>query len=376
MHFTYHLPVNLLFGRGRFTELGTVTVQYGTRALLVTGKHSTKRSGVLARALDYLKQSGVEATVFDQVPQNPLTTTVYAGAALAKQEGCKVVIGIGGGSIMDCAKGIAFQVCNGGDISDYIFGRKQSSLALPIVLVPTTCGTGSEGNGFAVLTNPDNGDKKSLRTTAIVAKASIIDPALMSTMPKQVLASVGFDALCHNMEAYLSKTGQPLTEMMALQGIRLVGKNLPRVYQDKADSNAWDALSWGSTLGGMVINTAGITAPHGMEHPVSGLRNVVHGHGLAALTPVIYDRSIFACPEKFSDISRALGGTDEKDCVKAIRTLLKEISLETTLSRGGVRADDVEWLTKNCAKVSMAGMQAHPAVFDERQTAQIYREAL
>ena len=111
---------------------------------------------------------------------------------------------------MDCAKAIAFLAVNDGDVSDYIFGKKSGDKALPLILIPTTCGTGSEGNGFAVLTNPDNGDKKSLRCNAIVAKVSIVDPECMMTMPKSVLASVGFDALCHCMEAYTSRIAQSI----------------------------------------------------------------------------------------------------------------------------------------------------------------------
>lgn len=148
---------------------------------------------------------GVDTILFDEVTQNPLTSTAVKGARIAKSNNCEVIVAIGGGSIMDCTKAISFLAVNDGDINEYIFNRLQSDRALPLILVPTTCGTGSEGNGFAVLTNPETGDKKSLRTSAIIAKASIVDPECMMTMPKHVLASVGFDALCHNMEAYTSK---------------------------------------------------------------------------------------------------------------------------------------------------------------------------
>ena len=114
--------------------------------------------------------------LFDKVQQNPLTTTAIEGAQFAKASRCDCVVAIGGGSIMDCAKAIAFLAVNDGDINDYIFGKTASDRALPLILIPTTCGTGSEGNGFAVLTNPENGDKKSLRCNAIVAKVSIVDP--------------------------------------------------------------------------------------------------------------------------------------------------------------------------------------------------------
>lgn len=376
MKFKYNLPVNLIFGRGMIEEVGTEVAKYGKKAFIVTGKNSTKKTGLLDKTVLLLKEAGVESVVFDRVEQNPLTTTAYAGADIAKENNCDVVVGLGGGSIMDAAKAIAFMSLNDGDISDYIFGRKSSDVALPILLVPTTCGTGSEGNTFAVLTNPENNDKKSLRCNAILAKASIIDPNLMTTMPKHILASVGFDALCHNMEAYLSKNAQPLTTMMALQGIELIGKNLVKAYNDLKDMEAFEGITWASTLGGMVINTAGVTAPHGMEHPASGLKDIVHGRGLAALTPVIYEESISAAPEKFATISKLLGGNDENDCVATIQKLLKDLDLETTLSEQGIKEEDIDWMAENCLRVSAASMNLHPAQFDIEDIQRIYRKSL
>lgn len=376
MRFNYNLPVDLVFGRGRVKEAGTITASYGKKALLVTGTGSTKKSGLLDRVVSYLKEAGVESVVFDKVSQNPLTTTAIEGAMLSKAEHCDVVLGLGGGSIMDCAKAIAFLSVNDGDINDYIFARLVSNCALPLILVPTTCGTGSEGNGFAVLTNPENGDKKSLRCNAIVAKTSIIDSEVMETMPKHILASVGFDALCHSMEAYLSKIGQPLTDIMSLSAMELIGKYLVTVYEGNGDGEAWDAITWASTLGGMVINSAGVTLPHGMEHPASGLKNIVHGRGLAALTPVITEASIKGAPEKYAQISRLLGGTDETDCAKAIHTLLRELDLMTTLSEQGITESDIPWMAENCFKVSAAGIANHPVVFTKEEIEVLYRKAL
>ena len=262
MNFNYYLPVNLIFGRGKAELIGTEAAKYGKKALIVTGHSSTKKSGLLDRAVKLLADAGLESAIYDKVSQNPLTTTAIEGADFAKSEGCDVVIALGGGSIMDCAKAIAFIVKNDGDINDYIFNRKHSDEALPLILVPTTCGTGSEGNGFAVLTNPDTGDKKSLRCPAIVGKASIIDSELMETMPKSILASVGFDALCHCMEAYTSKIGQPITDMLAHEGMALIGEHLVKVYKGEGTADDWDAITWASTIGGMVINTAGVTLAH------------------------------------------------------------------------------------------------------------------
>lgn len=376
MNFNYYLPVNLIFGVGKSEQVGEVCSRYGRKVLIVTGRNSTKKTGLLDKTIKLMEKAGLAYVVFDKVAQNPLTTTAIEGAELAKQEGCDVVLGLGGGSIMDAAKAIAFLAVNEGDISDYIYGKLVSDDALPIVLVPTTCGTGSEGNGFAVLTNPETNDKKSLRCNAIIAKASVIDPMLMTTMPKHILASVGFDALCHCMEAYLSAIAQPISDALAWKGIEYIGKALPRVYKDYDDMEAWEMLSLGSTYGGMVINTAGVTLPHGMEHPASGLRDIVHGRGLAALTPVIFEASIEGAPEKFAVISRLLGGKDETDCVASVRKLLMEIELTTTLSEQGIQAEDVEWMAENCLKVSAAGIKNHPVVFDKEGIKELYRKAL
>ena len=331
MNFNYNLPVNLVFGRGRISEIGEITVTYGKKALVVTGHSSTKKSGLLDRTISYLQTAGVESIVFDNVSQNPLTTTVIEGADLAKKEKCDVIIGLGGGSIMDCAKAVAFICKNDGDISDFIFGKKKSEEALPVILVPTTCGTGSEGNGFAVLTNPENGDKKSLRCNAIIAKASIIDSECMMTMPKNILASVGFDALCHSMEAYISRISQPMTDMMALQAMELIGKHLVSLYEGSGEAQSWDAISWASIAG---------------------------------------------CPDKFARISQCLGGKDETDCLERLRTLLFKLDLTTTLSAQGVLEEDVDWMVENCFKVSAAGINNHPIIFNEKQIKELYLKAL
>ena len=376
MEFNYFLPVNIVFGSGKVLETGELTRPYGKKALIVTGKSSAKKSGLYDKVNDSLKAAGLETALFDKVSQNPLTTTAQEGADFAKANGCDVVVAIGGGSIMDCAKAIAFLSKNDGDISDYIYNRLRSDDALPLVLIPTTCGTGSEGNGFAVLTNPDNGDKKSLRCNAIVAKVSIVDPECMMTMPKKVLASVTFDALCHNIEAYTSKIAQPLTDALSLYAIELIANNLVSVYNGTGNKKEWENITMASTIGGMVINTAGVTLAHGMEHPASGLKNIVHGQGLAALTPVVIDASYKGDEEKFGNIAKIFGGKSAADCADKIRELLKAIDLECKLSDLGIAEEDIPCMAENCMKVSAAGVANNPVVFTQEEIAEIYRRAL
>ncbi|MGN0620879.1 MAG: iron-containing alcohol dehydrogenase [Porcipelethomonas sp.] len=376
MEFQYYLPVNLIFGRGKADKAGEISSAYGKKALVVTGTGSTKKSGLLDRTVSSLKAAGADCAVFDKVTQNPLTTTVYEGVAFAKENGCDMVVGVGGGSVMDAAKAIAFCCVNDGDISDYIFGLKQGVKSLPVILIPTTCGTGSEGNQIAVLTNPETRDKKAIYTINIMPSASIVDPDVMMTMPGHVLSSVGFDAFTHALEAYTSKKSNPLTDIQALLAIELISENLPGLVAGNNDPEAWEAVSLAAALGGMVIGAAGVSAAHGMEHPASGLKNIVHGRGLAALTPYIVERLAPALPKKFAKVSQMLGGKDERDCADSIRRFLKSVDLDVRLGDLGITSDDVSWMTENCMKISIGNLKNAPVTFSREEVAQIYYESL
>ena len=376
MRFNYNLPVNLVFGRGQVEEIGTITGLYGKKAFIVTGSGSAKRSGLSDRIINKLKNTGIDEILFDKATPNPLTTTVMEGAGLVRSMECDVIIGVGGGSALDCAKGIAFMSLNDGDVTEYISRQRVSEKALPLIAIPTTCGTGSEGNYYAVLSNPENGDKKSLVTPAIIPKASIIDPALMETMPPKVLASVGFDALCHCMEAYIAFKATPFSDIMALEGIRLIAKNLVKVVNEGGTPDEWDELTLASTLGGMAIHQAGCTLPHGLEHPASGLKNITHGRGLAAVTPAIIRRSYTSAPEKYEVISKLLGGTSAEDCAEAVTKMLRSIDLYTTLGEQGLDPEDILWMVPNARRVSAATIANHPAQFTDEELAEIYMESM
>lgn len=361
MEFSYFLPVNIQFGWNKVDNAADFAASYGKKALIVTGRTSAKKSGLYDRVVAKLETAHIDYVLFDQVDANPLTTTALEGAALAKSESCDMVIAIGGGSIMDCAKGIAFMAVNDGDINDYIFNRKTSDNALPLIVIPTTCGTGSEGNGFGVLTNPETGDKKSLRCNAIVPKVSIVDPAVMGTMPPHVLASVGFDALCHNIEAYTSKTAQPFTDALAHYAVTLLAQYLVPLYKHvKAIANsqeavlnkkqltkAWESVTLASTIGGMVINTAGVTLGHGMEHPASGLKDITHGVGLAVIEPVVVEYTWSANPEKFNSLARIFNHGDGSELGEALRLIVHDLDLTTNLTELGFTKKDIPWLVDN-----------------------------
>ena len=388
MEFSYFLPVNIQFGWNKVDNVADFAAPYGKKALIVTGRTSAKKSGLYDRVVAKLDAAHIEHVLFDQVDANPLTTTALDGAALAKSESCDMVIAIGGGSIMDCAKGIAFMAVNDGDINDYIFNRKTSDNALPLIVIPTTCGTGSEGNGFGVLTNPETGDKKSLRCNAIVPKVSIVDPAVMGTMPPHVLASVGFDALCHNIEAYTSKTAQPFTDALAHYAVTLLAQYLvplykhvkavvngkPEVLNEKQLTKAWESVTLASTIGGMVINTAGVTLAHGMEHPASGLKDITHGVGLAIIEPVAVEYTWSANPDKFSALARIFNHGDGSELGEALRLIVHDLDLTTNLTELGFTKKDIPWLVDNVYVVATGNIANTVAEISREDIEALYKK--
>lgn len=375
-NFSYELPVHLEFGWDRINHTGELIAFMGNRALVVVSKGgSAMRSGVLKRIETSLQEQNISYEIFSEVLPNPGFREVQKGAAAAKAMQAQFVIAVGGGSVIDCAKGIAFAACNEGFLGEYIKRRKQGVTALPIVAIPTTCGTGSECTPFAVLTDEEKHDKRALSTRKILPSLAIIDPGTMTGMPTHVLAAVAFDALCHHMEAYLSRACSPMTEMQSLYGMQLF-RRCARQIASGMTKEAWEGLALCSTLGGMSISLSGVTAPHGLEHPLSGLRNVTHGRGLAILTPPIFARSIEAAPQRFAAISRALGGTDEQDLIGILQEIIAVLGLSSTLSHEGVQAEDIPWLVKNAMRSSRGAIMSHPAVFSKEEIQEIYEACM
>ena len=388
MEFSYFLPVHIQFGWDKVDRVADFVKPYGKKALIVTGRTSAKKSGLYDRVTAKLDAAHIEHVLFDQVDANPLTTTALDGAALAKSESCDMVIAIGGGSIMDCASVRALMSVNEGDINDYIFNRKTSEKALPLIVIPTTCGTGSEGNGFGVLTNPETGDKKSLRCNAIVPKVSIVDPAVMGTMPPHVLASVGFDALCHNIEAYTSRTAQPFTDALSHYAVTLLAQYLVPLYKHvkaKAESKsavfnetqltkAWESVTLASTIGGMVINTAGVTLAHGMEHPASGLKDITHGVGLAVIEPIVVEYTWSANPDKFATLARIFNHGDGSELGEALRLIVHELDLTTNLTELGFTKKDIPWLVDNVYVVATGNIANTVADVSREDIEMLYKK--
>jgi alcohol dehydrogenase class IV len=383
MEFNFYLPINIHFGRNKINRIGEICMRYGKKALIVTGRNSTKKTGLLYKVINLLEKEGISSIVFDEVKSNPLTTTAEKGAKVAKENSCDFVIGLGGGSALDAAKAIAFSTINPGPIIDYIYG-KEGSGALPIIAVTTTAGTGSEGDCFAVLTDPESNDKKSLKSIYVYPKESIVDPQLMTTLPPHIIAPTGFDALCHCIEAYIARNSNPISEALAIKAIEMVTKYLPIVYKDPRNLDAWDKVALSNTIGGMVIDRSGVTLPHGLEHPVSGLLDVVHGEGLAALMITVMKYTYKSSLGKFKDIAKTMGknveGLSVEDAalkaIEAIEELLLEINLSPKLSDLGVKEEHIDWLSNNAIKTMAYAINNNPISPEIEDIKELYKKCL
>ncbi|PKM50984.1 MAG: alcohol dehydrogenase [Firmicutes bacterium HGW-Firmicutes-7] len=380
--YTYNQPVKILHGAGILEKLGEEAIQYGNKAFIVTGKTSAHKTGLIERVKEILLKSSIEYVIFNRAESNPLTTTAMIGAKVYKEEGCDFVLGIGGGSAMDCAKAIAFLTENEGDISDYIMGIKQGENAAPILLVTTTAGTGSEANSLAVLTNPENNDKKSLKHPSIYAKVSFVDPELMVTLPTRFIASCGFDAFTHCYEAFIANRSTPESAALALEGIEMIFENLVNVYHDPTDIQSFSKVAHANTLGGIAIDMSGVNLNHGLEHPVSGLLDASHGEGLAALFIPTFEYTKDKVREKLIKIGELItdkSATDDEkveSTCKKIKSILEEIDLNITLTDLGVKEKHINWLTENAFKTMNYAITNNPIIATHEDVKEIYKKCL
>jgi len=352
--FDYFQPTQIHYGSGRLSEVGDVVAGYGTRCLLVTvpPESAPVFPALFDRVKTYLEDAGVVVEHFAGVVPNPTTDSVTAGAALAKEFGADVILGVGGGSSMDTAKAISVEATHPGTAWDYLwFSDKQpSEIRLPVVVVTTTSGTGSHVTQVAVVTNPAEKNKSAIFNSNIFPDVAIVDPELMTTVPQHVTASTGFDVFCHAFESYLHVNASPYTDLMALEAIRIVSQFLPKVLEDGSNLKAREAMAWADTLAGLCIANAGVTLPHGIGMTIGGYcPHVMHGEALAVTYPE-FTRYTYPCAvDKFATMGRIFDPTlegevdevaAERSC-EAVDAFLKKIGMWLSLKRLGVSEEEV-----------------------------------
>jgi len=366
-------PRNILLGNGVFGRLGLVAGRFGKKALLVCGQSALKKSGRLEEAIGLLTAEGMEAVVFEGVENDPSLDTCRRGIAMARERGCDMVVGIGGGSALDAGKAIAVIAPGDGDIADYFHGKKKISLAsLPVVAVPTTAGTGTECTPNAVLTDAEKGVKKSLRHESMIPDAALVDPELTLTCPPSVTAHCGMDALTQAIECYVSKAANPVSDALALRAVELLAGNLEKAFTEPDRIEHREPVALGSLMTAMAFANARLGAVHGLAHPIGLHFHVPHGLVCAVLLPHVCEFNIPARPEKFGDIAKAIGAANAEEVPSALLELNGRLNIPPTLrDYGFTEAAIAEKVLPACRTGSMA---ANPRDASDDDLAQILRK--
>ncbi|MBN2408429.1 MAG: iron-containing alcohol dehydrogenase [Candidatus Aminicenantes bacterium] len=322
----YHMPTRVIFGRGAIGELPRIIKESlrSVRSFLVTDK-GMEDAGILRRLLEPL--TGVP--VFDEVEPNPKHTTINRAGETVRALKPDLIIGLGGGSVLDAAKAVALLATNPGRIEDFEGREKYKQPPLPVLAIPTTCGTGSEVTWVSVITHTERRFKMSIKGPLMYPAAALVDPDLLMTLPSHLVASTGLDALTHGLEAYTSKPANHLTDALALEALRLIFRHLLAACQDIAhDAEAREGLMLGSLLAGMAFGNSDVGAVHCLAESIGSLYDTPHGVANAVFLPHVMEFNLPAARDKYALVAAAVGlsAPDEEDAARALIRRIKDLS--------------------------------------------------
>lgn len=303
----FRMPSILLQGTGCQANLGKAVGKLGVKnALIVTGK-IVERSGYVEKTRRMLEEAGVDSFVFSEVLTEPTDKIVEEGLKAYRENSCDFLVGLGGGSPMDTVKAIGLLATNGGRISDYIGIDKVPLPTPPLAAIATTAGTGSEVTRFSIISDTEKGVKMLIGSPFLIPSIAVADPLLTLSAPPGVTVATGLDAFCHAIESFVSKKSQPLTDILALDAIKLIGKHLRKAWCSGDNLESRENMMLAATQAGMAINNASVTLIHGMSRPIGALFHVPHGISNAVLLPVWAEFTYLSKPEKFALVAEAMG---------------------------------------------------------------------
>lgn len=382
--FEFATAGRIAFGSGSRRTLGGILAGLGRRVLVVSGV--TRRHDAWLDPL--LAEHGLIRAGEIAVAGEPAVDLARAGAAAAREAGCDVVLGLGGGSVLDAAKAIAALAVQPGDVLDYLEavgkGMPLPAIPLPCVAVPTTAGTGSEVTRNAVLASPEHGVKVSLRSPAMLPRAALVDPELTLSLPRGVTAATGLDALAQLIEPFVSAKRQPLADAVCREGLTRACWALRRACDDPADLAAREAMSLASLCGGLALANAGLGAVHGFASPIGGMFPAPHGEVCAILLPGVMQANIAACRrigdgatlDRYAEIARLLtgdSGAGPEAGVAWVERLVADLAIPP-LARHGMTAGDIPLVVEKAKQAS--SMKGNPVVLDDAALASILAGAL
>jgi alcohol dehydrogenase len=381
--FGFYIPTVTLMGIGAYKEIGKQIRTLGGKKPYICTDKGIVDSGILEKVVEVIRQDcEVEPVVYDKTKPNPTDDNVHEGLELYKQNGCDLIVSLGGGSAHDCGKGIGIIASNGGNIRDYE-GVDQSSAAMPpFIAVNTTAGTASEMTRFCIITDTSRKVKMAIVDWRVTPNVAIDDPLLMVGMPPALTAATGMDALTHAVEAYVSTIATPVTDACALKAIELVAENLRAAVANGQDMQARDNMCYAQYLAGMAFNNASLGHVHAMAHQLGGFYDLPHGVCNAILLPHVQRFNMIAKMDRFVDIAVAMGENVDglsmraaaEKALDAIQTLSSDIGIPAGLDQLGVKEEDLKIMAENAQK-DACGL-TNPRCPDLDEVIQIYKNAL
>ena len=300
------VPNRVIYGRDTFREVGRQAKALGTKALIVSDS-VMENIGLVARCEQYLREAGLPLATYTRVDTEPTDVHVKEALDVCRSEQCDVIVAIGGGSSIDAAKAVAVMMTNEGTISDYVGNAKMfTKKPVPLIAIPTTAGTGSEVTKVTVIIDTKTDVKMMISQPALLPAVAIVDPLLTVSCPPSVTAATGVDALCHSIEAYISRRAHPVTDVLALSAIEAIIGHLRRAYENGQDIEAREKMAIAAMKAGMAFSNASVTLVHGMSRPIGALFHVPHGVSNAMLLPGVLEFTKESATERLAVIARLI----------------------------------------------------------------------
>lgn len=314
MNINSFMPVKVISDLNCVVNNSRIFKSLGNRCLVVTGGSSARKSGALADCLQALEKESIVYNIFSSVEQNPSTKTCYEAGACAREMNADFIVGIGGGSPLDAAKAVAIFAANPDFLPDSVYVRTVPSAHLPLILIGTTAGTGSEVTGVSVLTNSDTGMKKSISGADCYAEVAFCDYKYTCSVPKAVTVSTALDAFAHAVEAYLASSANEFTFIYSEKAISMLKDFILNIntFDGTLTENEREQLYIASVYAGLAINISGTDFPHTLGYYLTENHNIPHGRACAAFMPVLLERAKKYCPEKLGAIENILNCNADK----------------------------------------------------------------
>lgn len=305
--FDYDPRTRVIFGSQSVDRLGELVRDHGGKKVLLVSDPGIEEAGHTARCVGNLEEAGLAVTVFDDVMQNPTTEDVDQGLAVAKEARIDFLVAVGGGSAMDCAKGINFLYTNGGKMQDYWGAGKATKPMLPLIAVPTTSGTGSEAQSYALIADAKSHNKMACGDKKASCRVAILDPDLTLSMPAGVTAATGIDAICHAIESYVTQKRNPVSQMYSRRAWKLLSVSFPEVIADPKHHTARGAMLLGAHLAGAAIENSMLGATHALANPLTAHFDITHGVAIGIMLPHVIRYNSQAVGSLYGQLASDIG---------------------------------------------------------------------